>query len=61
MSLEKVTIRVDPEELERLKKYYPRKGYNWAVRRLITEHLRLLDSKKKRKDREVDLDLGELA
>lgn len=57
MSLEKITVRVDPEEIAQLKRYYPRKGYNWAIRRLITAHLRLLDSKKKRKDRELNLEL----
>ena len=41
----KVTIRLNAGDPERLGAYYPKLGYNAAIRKLVSEHLKRLDAK----------------
>jgi hypothetical protein len=45
-TLKNVTIRMDLDEWERLKREYPSKGGAWVIRKLIREHLTRLENKK---------------
>jgi hypothetical protein len=47
--LEKITIRVNQGDSERLREYYPTLGYNEAIRRLVEHHLRQLDERTQRR------------
>jgi len=49
----KVTIRLRRGDKERLAEYYPRKGYNGAIRELVALTLRKLDERTSRM--EVDI------
>lgn len=53
--LEKVTIRLNVGDAERLRSYYPRLGYNEAIRRLVSHHLRQLDERAQRRLSSQDL------
>jgi hypothetical protein len=47
--LEKVTIRLNSGDSERLRAYYPNLGYNEAIRQLVEKHLRQLDERTQRR------------
>lgn len=48
-NLEKVTIRLNQGDSERLRAYYPNLGYNEAIRQLVEKHLRQLDERTQRR------------
>lgn len=48
--LEARTIRFFKGELDRLKAYYPHSGYNPIVRKMVRQHLRILDKRKAEKE-----------
>jgi len=59
--LEKITLRVFKGDIDRMSKYYPKVGYNRAIRTLISEHLKVLDEKVNQMEQELpplDLDLN---
>lgn len=43
LDLERVTIRIHSGDREKLAAYYPRLGYNHAIRKLVRVHLKALD------------------
>ena len=53
--LEKVTLRLNHGDSERLRTYYPNLGYNEAIRRLVDHHLRQLDERAQRRLSSSDL------
>lgn len=56
--LTKLTIRMFEGQKEELESFYPRQGYNWAIREIVDQHLRYLRSKVKETEDDLpNLDL----
>lgn len=41
--LEKFTVRLDPAHVALLKQFYPRVGYNRAIRLIVSNHVKFLE------------------
>lgn len=58
--LQKVTIRLNSGDRDRLHQYYPRLGYNAAIRKLVSAHLRKCDEKFSRTPQSVVEDMSDM-